>query len=151
MEFSISDERLKEKAEVLKPVASGLPNAACGPNPANPDWSEFLSKATAAWNGDNVSQQVVDKLHAEWETLAHVESIPRFQRRHEAGGVFDTCQRTLQQALVTKKTVKPTPSLAAHVLYRTLMSATRESNDIIWLQITNTLTSPKRKNGLKHT
>ena len=143
--FTLPVERVFEKATVFKQVSAGLPVAVFGPAPPPPhEWTDFIAKAKQVWGQAAPSREVIEGLHEEWEDLAHREVPALFQRKKQAGGALQVREQILQEALSARNTLRPTPSLAAAVLTRTLGSALSASNETVWRQIENTITSKKR-------
>ena len=122
--------------------------SAFGPAPAPPlDWEEFLEKAKHVWEQATPSREFIEALHEEWEHIAHKEAPALFQRKEQAGGVLQSKEQVLQQALAARNTLRPTPSWAAAVLTRTLGTASGVCNESVWEQLEHTITSKKRENG----
>ena len=119
-----------EKVRVFKQVKSGTPDRLVGPQEALPNnlWTDFKALTDAVRQQTTISQDQVDQLAEEWETLAQCEAEPLFGRAKKAGGEFEFKEMTLQEALCTKVTDRAVPSFALeHFIrrakeYRTLVT-----------------------------
>ena len=84
-----------------------------GPHPQDPDWTMLLRNVQRMLAARSVHQHEINGLAQAWERLAHEEAVPRFQRKHEAGGRLHIAKQWLRQALLTTEPLKATPSVAA--------------------------------------
>merc|ERR1712194_507695 len=80
--------------------------------------AQLLNQLEETWQQPHPVWMAIKSLANMWEELAHIEALTLFGREPEekAGQAFDIQKESLRQALQTKVTIKPLPSLSALAL-----------------------------------
>ena len=119
---------------------AGKEDAVIGPHlPPPTKWGNLIDDIKNILKQCDPHERDIDSLACRWEEVAQIEAASLFGRDKEAGWEFTTRKVQLRQALLTKQTIRPTPSIVGLMAARLLEEVSIPRAPMQWEKLEATI------------